>query len=612
MKTTKRLISLLVSVLMLFSIMVTAFAADYSFAYYFADDKMETVYVTAFNGTVPEDGYVEIPEEIDGYKVVGIAEHTFDNQTALKGVIITENMLYIDEDAFYGCGNVEIQVKKEPVVPDIDSDEKFETGDWFEEHKQDYIINGNILVSYKGTDEIVAIPYNCSEIAPGAFKNNTKIRAVYFEKEIKKIGESAFEGCTSLEKVVANNGVYSVDIGKNAFKNTPWLEDYPSDLVTLGTTLVKYKGNATYVAIPNVFTAIAAEAFYVGDDGKNIAFKVKIPYTIELFGTDCFYLYDSISKVYPEIVVFEGSKAVEYCETEGIAFTFASLPGDADQNGSVNAADARYVLRISAKLENPIMETAIFEVADISGDSKISAEDARLILRVAAQLDEYSAAELLAMPRSDYEILFATSNALALARAYGAAYSKFGYQEITDYNMNTNTKTYLASFKNKLVSENKAQTVTYNQDSKEAYDNLFDITLLDATKIKDYSCVLKDGYYVFTITLKDETMICHDVTTVSATEQMFPVTTVGDFTAELQQKYWYNDSIHYNLTYNDCTIVMKVEVKTHKIANIDIVMNYDFDISGKIMGIAIKGDNGPATATRRDVVKFNNFVYFSK
>ncbi len=612
MKTMKRIISLVVSVIMICSITVTSFAADYTFAYYFADDKMETIYVTAFNGTVPEDGYVEIPEEIDGYKVVGIAEHTFDNQTALKGVIITENMLYIDEDAFYGCGNVEIQVKKEPVTPDIDSDEKFEADDWYEEHKQDYIINGNVLVSYKGTDEIVTIPYNCSEIAPGAFKNNKKIRAVYFEKEIKKIGESAFEGCSSLEKVVANNGVYGVDIGKNAFKGTPWLEEYPSDLVTLGTTLVKYKGNASYVAIPNVFTAIAAEAFYVGDDGKNIAFKVRVPYTIEIFGADCFYLYDSVSKVYPELVIFEGSKAVEYCETEGLGFTYAALPGDADRNGVVTASDARYVLRISAKLENPIMDTSVFEVADISGDSKISAEDARLILRVSAKLDKYSAEELLSMPRSDYEVLFAASNALSLARAYGAAYSKFEYQEITDYSMNINSKTYFASFKNKLTSENKAQTVTYNQDSQEAYDNLFDITLLDATKIKNYSCVLKDGYYVFTITLNDETMICHDVTSVSATEQAFPVATVGDFTSELQQKYWYNDSIHYNLTYNDCTLVMKVDVNTNKIANIDIVMNYDFEISGKIMGIEIKGDNGPATATRKDVVKYTNFVYFSK
>lgn len=432
MKTMKRIISLVLSVIMLLSVAsVSAFAADYSFAYYFADEDMDEIYVTAFKGEVPADGYVEIPEEIDGYKVVGIAEHTFDNLQELKGIIITEDITYIDEDAFYGC-NGEINIKvKEPEDVEVDIDGKFDTDEWYEDHKQDYVINGNTLVSYKGTDEVITIPYNCSEIAAGAFKNNKTIKAVFFEKEIKKIGESAFEGCTSLEKVVANNGVYGVEIGKNAFKNTPWLNDFPSDLVTLGTTLVKYKGNATYVAIPNVFTAIASEAFYVGDSNENIAFKVRVPYTIEIFGDDCFYLYDSVSKVYPEIVVFSDSPAVDYCTAEGLAFTYAALPGDADSNGVTTAADARYVLRISAKLENPPMDTTIKEVADITGDSKINAEDARLILRIAAKMDNYSAEDLLSMPRSDYEILFAASNALALARAYGAAYSKFEYQTIS-------------------------------------------------------------------------------------------------------------------------------------------------------------------------------------
>lgn len=614
MKIIKRTMALVLSVLMLFSIVsVSVSASDYSFAYYYADAEETSIYVTAFNGTVPEDGYVEIPDEIDGYIVTGIAEHTFDNLQELKGIIIPETVVYIDDDAFYGCnGNISVAFKNADEEPEVDTNGRFDTDDWYEDHRQDYVISGSTLVSYRGDDSIITIPYNCDTIADGAFKDNNVIEAVYIEKELKKIGESAFEGCSSLEKVIAGNGVYSVDIGKNAFKGTPWLENYPSEFVTLGTTLVKYKGTDSYVVIPNVFSAIAEEAFFVDEYTNAVAFKIKVPATIELFSDECFYLYDSVSKVYPDLIIFEESPAEDYCIDNGFEFNFAPLPGDADRDGVTTASDARYVLRISAGLERDVIEADARETADISGDSEITAVDARLILRIAAEVEDYSAEELLSMPRSDYEILFEASNALAIAKAYGCAYSKFAYQEITASDMNTNTKTYFNRFKNELTSEKAAQTVTYNQDSQEAFDNLFDITLLDAGKLKEYKCKLDEGSYILKLVLEDEKINCLDVNADTFTEKMFPVESVAHFTNAVKDKYWFNDTINGNMTYRDCTIEMHVDVVSHKISSMTVTMNYDFDITGKIMGIAIKGDNGPATATRTDVIKYTNFVYFTK
>lgn len=604
MKITKRIISLFLSVLMIFGVMsVTAFADD-GFSYIFTDDSQTYVYISSFDGYVPSNGYVEIPEKIDGYTVTGIAADAFKYATDLKGIIISETVTYIDSDAFSGDVDIKIKKTEEP-------DDSFDTNDWYEDHKQDYIISGSTLVSYKGNDEIITIPYNCSVIADSAFKNNDKIKVVYIEKELEKIGESAFEGCNSLEQVVAGNGVYSLDIGKNAFKGTPWLENYPSDLVYLGTTLVKYKGTATYVAIPNVFTAIAEEAFYAPENNGSIAFKIKVPYTVELFGDDCFYLYDSISKVYPELVVFKDSAAAEYCETEGLEYTYAALPGDADRDGKTTAADARYVLRISAKLEKPIIDADVKEVADITGDSKIAADDARLILRVAAKLDQYSADELLSMPRTDYELLFAASQALALAKAYNPSYSKFAYQEISKLDMNTNSKLYFDIFKNELTPADKAMTVTYPADSQESHDNLFDITLIDAGKLKDYTCEINDNMYKIKLVLKDETFNGEDTDAPSFTRQMFPAESVAHFTDKVKGKYWYNDSLDYNMTYNNCTLELNVEIATSKIVSMNVTMNYDFSITGRLAGIKISGSNGPATATRTDVIRYTNFRYFA-
>lgn len=604
MKKAKKILAFILSVLAVFSaVTVTAFAADYSFSYYFTDESQTAVYVSGFEGNVPSDGYVEIPAELDGYPVTGIAAGAFENLISLKGIYISESLTYIDNNAFKGCGDIDIKISQKQ-----DTDDEFDSDDWYDDHKQDYIISGSTLVSYKGSDEIITIPYNCSSIANGAFKNNKTVKTVYIEKELEKIGDSAFEGCTSLESVVAGNGVYGLYIGKNAFKDTPWLNNYPSDLVTLGTTLVKYKGTAPYVAIPNVFTAVAEEAFFAGSS-NDIAYKVKVPVTVEIFGDDCFYLYDSISKVYPEIVVFEGSPADKYCKEEGLDATYSALPGDADRNGKTTSADARYVLRISAKMDNPIIDNDVMEVSDITGDSKITAEDARLILRVTAKLDKYSVEELLAMPRTDYELLFSSTRAVALAKAYRCSYSKFAYQEITASDMNYNTTMYLDIYKNELNPANKAQTITYKQDTEEAYNNIYEISLLDATKLKEYSCVVEDDVYNIRLVLNDESFNGSQVDAASFTKQMFPVEGVAHFTNKVKGKYWYNDSLDYDMTYNNCTLEIKIEIATHKIVSMSYIMNYDFEITGKLGGIKIKGENGPATATRTDVIRYNNFIY---
>ena len=601
MRSLKKSLSFILAVVLIMTTATVIAFAQGDFGYVYADENQTTVYISSFDGSVDKDGYVEIPDEIDGKKVVGIAEGAFKSVVGLTGIIIPETVTRIEDGAF--SGNVDIKTKEK-------EDNSFDTNEWYENHRHDYIISGSTLVSYKGKDEIVTIPYNCSTIAAGAFKNNDNIKTVYIEKELTKIGESAFEDCDNLEKVVAGNGVYGIEIGKNAFKDTPWLENYPSDLVALGTTLVKYKGTASYVAIPNVFTAIAEQAFYSGDNTSTVAYKVKVPVTVKTFADECFYLYDSITKVYPELVIFEESAAEAYCDEAGLDYTYAALPGDADRDGVTTAADARYVLRIAAKLEHPIIDRDIMEVADITSDSKINAEDARLILRVAAKLDKYSSAELLSMPRTDYEILFAATSALSSARAYGVSYSKYAYQDMHSVDMNYNSTLYFDIYKNELTPASKAVTVTYPKDSAEGYNNLFEISLIDATKIKEYSCRLEDSNYIFTIKLHDEKFNKEDVDKTSFTQQVFPIETVAHFTNKVKGKYWYNDSIDYDMTYRDCTLELHVEVATGKLVLMNVEMNYDFEITGRVGSIKIKGDNGPARATRTDVIRYNNFNYF--
>ncbi len=60
--------------------------------------------------------------------------------------------------------------------------------------------------------------------------------------------------------------------------------------------------------------------------------------------------------------------------------------GDIDDDGTISAADARLVLRMSVNLEIPSADQEA--AADIDGDGNISAADARLVLRISVNLDK--------------------------------------------------------------------------------------------------------------------------------------------------------------------------------------------------------------------------------
>lgn len=60
--------------------------------------------------------------------------------------------------------------------------------------------------------------------------------------------------------------------------------------------------------------------------------------------------------------------------------------GDVDNNGKIEASDARVILRVSVNLDE--IDTSAFMKADVDGDGKITAQDARLALRLSVGLDK--------------------------------------------------------------------------------------------------------------------------------------------------------------------------------------------------------------------------------
>ena len=66
--------------------------------------------------------------------------------------------------------------------------------------------------------------------------------------------------------------------------------------------------------------------------------------------------------------------------------SYAGYLGDVNNDGKITAADARIILRVSAKLDK--LDNEKLAVADMNSDGKITASDARTVLRMSAKLDK--------------------------------------------------------------------------------------------------------------------------------------------------------------------------------------------------------------------------------
>ena len=604
--TSGKIIAFILAAVMLLSVLPMAVsAADLSFGYYYADSAKTMIIIDDFTSSVPADGKISIPAEYDGHKVVGIASYAFFNLSSLKSVEIPESVLLIESDAFSGCTaieNVTIYSKNCDIAADV-----FTNTAWYQNHEQDFIMNGSTLLYYKGYDETVYLPYNVTKIGNGAFKDNTDVKTVVFTDTVAEIGDYAFYGCSNLENIQINSEITSV--GSFAFDGTKWLSDYPSEFVIMGSTLIRYKGTDASVVIPSFITKIGDYAFEV--KSKDIASRVYVPASVQEFGNECFFLYKSAFNVYPELFIYKGSKAQEYLDANEIDYETLGIPGDINLDGKVTASDARHTLRVSAKLEAPLSGVS-FIAADITNDGKVTAEDARLILRISAKL--LSVESVMTMPKSTYETLSYVSDVLERAKDE-AGYSVLSYQEIKEYNMAVNPQTYFAEFKKELVGEKQAAAVKYEAGSDDAVKNLYEAKLLDSSAVKNCECVIKDGKYVIKITLNDETVTSTAPDAGSKTADLMPVIDCNYYLNKLAGKYWYKASgtkFDFDMTYTDCTLIMVVDMSTDHIDNIAYNLNYNIKVgAGKLMSLPIKDSKGNSgcSAVRSDTIVYSNFEY---
>ncbi len=170
---------------------------------------------------------VDIPAELDGYKVMFIGECAFDQCDALKAVTVPEGVTTIDSEAFNYCLNLTSVTLPASLVTlhgnPFGHCPKLETVSVSPDNSV-YAVENNALISRKDSTLICVtnhtdtgscqIPQEIKLVGDRAF-DSCGFSSVTIPDTVKSLGYGAFMNCENLKELVIPDGV--TDIGNQAF-----------------------------------------------------------------------------------------------------------------------------------------------------------------------------------------------------------------------------------------------------------------------------------------------------------------------------------------------------------------------------------------------------------
>ena len=387
MKTTKKILSVLLAVIMVLSIVpiagMSSFAVkygDYEFDILSETDK--TCRISDYTGSAAD---LTIPFEIDGYTVTEIGFSAFYWCTSLISVTIPDSVTSIDGYAFYNCTSLTSVTIPNSVtsidyrsfssctsltsinipgsVTSIDNG-AFDDCDSLtsinvEESNMNYSSIDGVLFNKDKTELIMypqgntntsyIIPNSVTSISWSAFENCTLFTSVTIPDSVASIGGYAFWNCTSLTSITIPDSLS--EICNDAFYNTAYYNNesnWENGVLYIGNHLIEakydisesyeikdgtktvadsafhYCPSLTSITIPNSVTSIGAGAF-----GECTSLtSVTIPASVTSIGEVAFGYYLDTGYDYKKIDGFtissySGSAAEKYANDNG--FTFVSL-----------------------------------------------------------------------------------------------------------------------------------------------------------------------------------------------------------------------------------------------------------------------------------------------
>lgn len=212
------------------------------------------------NVTVPDTATFRGVE----YRITEIGATAFKNQSNMSQITITKNVTAIRNSGFSACRNL-TAVYCNPITPGC-------------------------------------CDYALEEIGNTAFMNCEKLNVTSFTNFVKRIGDRAFAGCTSMNYLYLSSLEY---MGQRAFAECSSL-----NLVDLS--------EATITAIPD-------RAFEYSSSDRNTECQIKLPPTVQTIGYRSFYNVNGIRLINLSHVISIAESAFEDCHSLKTVFTGDNL-----------------------------------------------------------------------------------------------------------------------------------------------------------------------------------------------------------------------------------------------------------------------------------------------
>lgn len=202
-----------------------------------------------------------IPEKIEGYPVVEIADGVFQGKSAITSITIPDSVKRLGNSCFSNCSKLK----------------KVEGANGLEKIGHNCFYQCSVLSGIKiaGTVvqigsrafygcyalEEISLPDNLTEISYGCFEKCTSLNRVQLPNSTEIIGESAFYNCSSLQNIDLPKSVKTIK--SRAFSNCRLIEtaNIPDGVEEIGDSAFGGCSKLADISLPNTIEYIAENAF---------------------------------------------------------------------------------------------------------------------------------------------------------------------------------------------------------------------------------------------------------------------------------------------------------------------------------------------------------------
>ena len=283
----------------------------------FVPEGVEDIGEGAFEGSDVIE--VTLPEGL-----IKIGKRAFADCESLEKINFPSTLRIISDEAFSGCTSL-----------DVDSPENIKIGAdafkgtlWEKEMLRrkytegltfalDDKEDGYVVSGYKGKSQTVVIPeiYNnlpVLSIGDSAFEGYSSLESVTIPNSVISMGEAVFNECSSLESVTIPNSVISM--GEAVFNECSSLKSVtiPDGVTSIGEYVFRDCSSLESVTIPDSVTSIGKHAFF----GCSRLKSVTIPDSVTSIGDWAFYECSSLESVtIPNSVKSIGEAAFNECSS---------------------------------------------------------------------------------------------------------------------------------------------------------------------------------------------------------------------------------------------------------------------------------------------------------